>query len=246
LSLISEQLKRSALFYDHERAYEYRMHPGWIQENYCEDEGNIASNPIAVSRLNRLNLHILLAGHMTGEWSDLYQEQLISQIQQQYALLPAQIHIKFHFLFADRAYSALLELLQEISGQSHEISLIIMVDSEIDQDYLDQQFWQNEDYIAAEYTASWCLSAHDLEVEDMITSRILILSKYVTDLYVYLGQHQVDLSSQLEQAHPFLVLLDEATQSKTMKKIQEKFTNIDFEPEHAIYSQSYVGHTHNM
>ncbi len=32
LSLISEQLKRSALFYDHELAYEYRMHPGWIQE----------------------------------------------------------------------------------------------------------------------------------------------------------------------------------------------------------------------
>lgn len=232
LSLISEQLKRSALFYDHELAYEYRMHPGWIQENYCEDEGNIASNLIAVSRLNRLNLHILLADHMTGEWSDLYQEQLIGQIQQKYALLPA-----------DHAYSALLELLQEISGQSHEISLIIMADSEIDQDCLDQQFWQNEEYIAAEYTASWCLSAHDLEVEGMMPSRILTLSKYVTDLYAYLGQNQVDLSYQLEQAHPFLVFLDEATQSKTMKIIQEKFTNIDFEPEHTIYPQSYLGHT---
>lgn len=246
LSLVSEQLKRSALFYDHELAYEYRMHPGWIQENYCEDEGNIASNPIAISRLNRLNLHILLADHMTGEWSDLYQEQLISQIQQQYALLTTQIHINFHFLSADRAYSALLGLLQEISGQSHEISLIIMADSEIDQDYLDQQFWQNEDYIAAEYTASWCLSAHDLKVEGMMLSRILILSKYVTDLYEYLGQNQIDLSYQLEQAHPFLMLLDEATQSKTMKKIQEKFTNIDFEPEHTICPQSYLGHTQHL
>lgn len=246
LSLISEQLKRSALFYDHELAYEYRMHPGWIQENYCEDEGNIASNLIAVSRLNRLNLHILLADHMTGEWSDLYQEQLIGQIQQKYALLPAQIHINFHFLPADHAYSALLELLQEISGQSHEISLIIMADSEIDQDCLDQQFWQNEEYIAAEYTASWCLSAHDLEVEGMMPSRILTLSKYVTDLYAYLGQNQVDLSYQLEQAHPFLVFLDEATQSKTMKIIQEKFTNIDFEPEHTIYPQSYLGHTQQL
>lgn len=246
LSLISEQLKRSALFYDHELAYEYRMHPGWIQENYCEDEGNIASNLIAVSRLNRLNLHILLADHMTGEWSDLYQEQLIGQIQQKHALLPAQIHINFHFLPADHAYSALLELLQEISGQSHEISLIIMADSEIDQDCLDQQFWQNEEYIAAEYTASWCLSAHDLEVEGMMPSRILTLSKYVTDLYAYLGQNQVDLSYQLEQAHPFLVFLDEATQSKTMKIIQEKFTNIDFEPEHTIYPQSYLGHTQQL
>ncbi len=36
-------------------------------------------------------------------------------------------------------------------------------------------------------------------------SRILTLSKYVTDLYAYLGQNQVDLSYQLEQAHPFLV-----------------------------------------
>ena len=246
LSLISEQLKRSALFYDHELAYEYRMHPGWIQENYCEDEENIASNPTAASRLNRLNLHILLVDHMTGDWSDLYQEQLIGQIQQKYALLPAQIHINFHFLPADHAYSALLELLQEISGQSHEISLIIMADSEIDQDCLDQQFWQNEEYIAAEYTASWCLSAHDLEVEGMMPSRILTLSKYVTDLYAYLGQNQVDLSYQLEQAHPFLVFLDEATQSKTMKIIQEKFTNIDFEPEHTIYPQSYLGHTQQL
>lgn len=246
LSLISEQLKRSALFYDHELAYQYRMHPGWIQENYCEDEENIASNPTVASRLNRLNLHILLVDHMTGEWSDLYQEQLIGQIQQKYALLPAQIHINFHFLPADHAYSALLELLQEISGQSHEISLIIMADSEIDQDCLDQQFWQNEDYIAAEYTASWCLSAHDLEVEGMMPSRILTLSKYVTDLYAYLGQNQVDLSYQLEQAHPFLVFLDEATQSKTMKIIQEKFTNIDFEPEHTIYPQSYLGHTQQL
>ncbi|MCO8083119.1 MULTISPECIES: hypothetical protein [Acinetobacter] len=246
LSLISEKLKRSALFYDHELAYEYRMHPGWIQENYCEDEGNIASNLIAVSRLNRLNLHILLADHMTGEWSNLYQEQLISQIQRQYALLPVQIHTKFYLLSADHAYSALLELLQEISGQSHEISLIIMADSEIDQDCLDQQFWQNEEYIAAEYTASWCLSAHDLEVEGMMPSRILTLSKYVTDLYAYLGQNQVDLSYQLEQAHPFLVLLDDTTQPKIMKKIQEKFTNIDFEPEPTIYPQSYVGHTQHL
>lgn len=246
LSLISEQLKRSALFYDHELAYQYRMHPGWIQENYCEDEENIVSNPTAASRLNRLNLHILLVDHMTGDWSDLYQEQLISQIQQQYALLPAQIHIEFHFLSADRAYSALLDLVQEISAQSYEISLIIMADSEINQDYLDQQFWQNEDYIAAEYTASWCLSAHDLEVEGMMPSRILTLSKYVTDLYAYLSQHQVDLSSQLEQAHPFLVLLDDTTQPKTMKIIQKKITNIDLEPEHAIYPQSYVGHTQHL
>lgn len=246
LSLISEQLKRSALFYDHELAYQYRMHPGWIQENYCEDEGNIVFNPTAASRLNRLNLHILLVDHMTGEWSDLYQEQLISQIQQQYALLPAQIHIEFHFLSADRAYSALLDLVQEISAQSYEISLIIMADSEIDQDYLDQQFWQNEDYIAAEYTASWCLSAHDLEVEGMMPSRILTLSKYVTDLYAYLSQHQVDLSSQLEQAHPFLVLLDDTTQPKTRKIIQKKITNIDLESEHAIYPQSYVGHTQHL
>lgn len=243
LSLISEQLKRSALFYDHELAYQYRMHPGWIQENYCEDEENIASNPTAASRLNRLNLHILLVDHMTGDWSDLYQEQLISQIQQQYALLPAQIHIEFHFLSADRAYSALLDLVQEISGQSYEISLIIMADSEIDQDYLDQQFWKNEDYIAAEYTASWCLSPHDLEVKGMMPSRILTLSKHVTDLYAYLGQHQVNLSSQMEQAYPFLVLLDDTTQPKIMKKIQEKFTNIDFEPEPTIYPQSYLGHT---
>ncbi len=31
-----------------------------------------------------------------------------------------------------------------------------------------------------------------------------------------------------------------------MKIIQEKFTNIDFEPEHTIYPQSYLGHTQQL
>ncbi|WP_216934121.1 MULTISPECIES: hypothetical protein [unclassified Acinetobacter] len=246
LRLISEQLRRSALFYDQELAYQYRMHPGWIQENYCEDEENIASIPGAVSRLNCLNLHILLADHITHEWSDLYQEQLINQIEQQYSLVSTQIHVECHFLPADRACSDFLNLVQEISGESHEISLIIMADSEIDQEYLDNQFWQNEHYIAAEYTASWCLSAHELDVEDLIPSRILTLSKYVTDLYAYLDQHQVDLSSQLKHTYPFLVLLDETAQFKTMKKILKEYANIDFETEHVICPQRYLGHTQHL
>ena len=40
-----------------------------------------------------------------------------------------------------------------------------MVDSEIDQDWLDEQLWQNERYIASEYAASWCLTAEQVVLE---------------------------------------------------------------------------------
>ncbi len=36
LSLIAEHLKQSALFYDSELAYQYRMHPGWVDPDYTQ------------------------------------------------------------------------------------------------------------------------------------------------------------------------------------------------------------------
>lgn len=246
LSFISSHLKRSALFYDHDLAYQYRMHPGWTQENYDKDDQMTVPTPAAVTRLNRLNLHVLLGDSLIHAWDNLYREQLLNQIAQQYALVPAQIHIEFHFLPADAAYSSWLDLVQDIAGKAHEINLIIVADSEIDQEYLDDQFWQNEHYIAAEYTASWCLSGHDLIVEGMTPSQMLNLGKHVTHLHEYLRQHQVDLSAQLEQTQPFLMLLDEVEHSKTRKKIQKSFENIDFESEHVIYAQRYLGHTQHL
>ncbi|WP_180186007.1 hypothetical protein [Acinetobacter sp. YH01008] len=247
LSLISRQLKHSALFYNQELAYQYRIHPGWTQENYQEDESHITPLTTApVVRLNRLNLHILLADHLIDDWNEIYQKQLLSQIEQQYSIIPVQIHLQLHFLPADRAYSNWLNLIQESAGQSHEASLIIVADSEIDQDYLNDQLWQNEHYIASEYAASWCLAAPELEIEGMIPLQSLQVAKHVTHLQEYLAQHQVDLSTQLEWPQPFLVVLDEVTHSKKMKKIQKSFENIDFEPDHVVYPKIYLGHTQHL
>lgn len=246
LCLIARQLKHSAIFYDHKLAYQYRIHPAWSQENYHEDENNNASMTAAVTRLNRLNIHVLLANRWVDDWNKSYEEQLLSQIEQKYSLIPAQIHIAWHFFPADIAYANWLELVQQSTAQSHEISLIIMADSEIDQEYLNDQVWQNEHYIAAEYAASWCLAAQELEIEGMIPLRILQIGKHVHHLQEYLAQQQPNLSAQLEQTEPFLVLLDEATHAQKIKKVQKKFANIDFEPEHSLHPVSYCGHSQHL
>src|SRR5690606_11103861 len=121
LSLISRQLKHSALVYDQELAYQYRMHPGWRQKNYQEDESHITPLTTApVVRLNRLNLHILLADHLIDDLNEIYHKQLLSQTEQQYSIIPAQIHLQLHLFPVDRAYSNWLNLIPESAGQSDE------------------------------------------------------------------------------------------------------------------------------
>ena len=56
------------------------------------------------------------------------------------------------------AYQEFIHLLKRIQKKEHEVFLMLAVDSEIDQDLIDEKSWMVKDYIPAEFAAS-CLLA---------------------------------------------------------------------------------------
>lgn len=246
---IAQQLKRSALFYDNEFAYQYRMHPGWNPENqydYKVENDDLLKQEIVeeVARLNRLNIHILIAESLVHSWDDqAYQAQLLQQLEHDYTFLVDHVHIEFHFLAKQSAYAACMTLLQDIAQQSEEASLIIMADSEIDQEWVDENFWQNEQYIASEYAASWCLTAEQISLEEITAVQILKMSHHVKKLEKDLIGQQLDLSAQLETEQAFVLLLDEAKKSKSLQQLQQNFNPVGISSEYFIYIQSFIGNT---
>lgn len=245
---LSQQLKRSALFYESEFAYQYRMHPGWNPENQhknFEEEENISHQEIeTVARLNRFNIHILLAENLIHVWDDqAYQTQLLQQLEHDYSFLADHLQIECHFFSQLNAYASYIELLQEIAQQSEQANLIIMVDSEIDQDWLDEQLWQNEQYIASEYAASWCLTAEQVVLEVVPVLQKLKISTQIKELKNYLTEQRLDLASQIEKEQAFVLLLDETKKSKILHQLQQTFTHVGIHPEFFIYIQSFIGNT---
>lgn len=246
LQAISRQLKHSALFYGSEAAYQYHMHPGWNPENRHEyiaeaEVENSRREIEAVTRLNRLNIHLLLADSLLHNWDD--QIQLLQYLEHHYQLLKDHLHIEFHFLTHQTAYPSCIELLQEISQQTEEVSLFILADSEIDQEWLDENLWQNEQYIAAEYAASWCLTAQQAIVEQITVLQVLTISNQIKELKRDLTQQLLNLSAQLETEQAFVLLLDETKKSKTLDQLQHTFNGVGIHPEYFMYIQSFIGNT---
>jgi len=245
---ISQQLKRSALFYESDFAYQYRIHPGWnpenLHENFNEKEDISHKEIETVVRLNRLNVYILLAENLIHTWDDqVFQTQLLQQLEDDYSFRADHLHIECYYFSQPKAYASYIELLQEIAQQPEQANLIIMVDSEIDQDWLDEQLWQNEQYIASEYAASWCLTAEQVVLEVVPVLQKIKISTQIKELKNYLTEQHLDLAGQIEKEQAFVLLLDETKKSKNLHQLQQTFIPFGVHPEFFIYIQSFIGNT---
>lgn len=245
---ISQQLKRSALFYESEFTYQYRIHPGWnpenLHENFNEKEDISHKEIETVVRLNRLNVYILLAENLIHTWDDkAFQTQLLQQLEDNYSFLADHLHIECYYFSQPKAYASYIELLQEIAQQPEQANLIIMVDSEIDQDWLDEQLWQNEQYIASEYAASWCLTAEQVVLEVVPVLQKIKISTQIKELKNYLTEQHLDLAGQIEKEQTFVLLLDETKKSKNLHQLQQTFIPFGVHPEFFIYIQYFIGNT---
>lgn len=242
---IATHLRKSAMFYDAETASEYRMHPGWINEQF-DEENETETLVEQVARLNKLNLHILLPATLIHNWPDQAQQALIEQLEQQYEIVQSQIHVEFHYVDHNNAYSLWINLLNDIQQQNEQVSLVIAVQSEIDQEWLEQQLWQSEQYLPGEYAASICLSAPQLNLEDLMEIKSIKTLKHVKNISEYLQQQCPNFAEQLQQEAAFVLLLDDPLQINTSKKIQQYLGTAGIELYHGLYCHTYLGSTVEM
>ncbi|TCB50756.1 hypothetical protein E0H80_07990 [Acinetobacter sp. ANC 4779] len=247
LSQLAAHLKQSAFFYDSELAYQYRMHPAWIDPDYQaqhEDDRYFQVEP--VPRLNRLNIHILLSDQVLHVWDEHFSQEILLNFMQSLGIISQQIHIQHHFIGQRSSYKYWLNLLSQISAPSHEISLVINVDSEIDQEVLDDKMWLSNDYLAAEFTSSWCVASHDLNINQLHVIKSLKIALNVHDLANFLNETVPNYTEQIQQEQPFVVILDDTTDINAIKKTNQIFVPTLIETHHSLYIKQSLGHTQTL
>lgn len=247
LAQVAEHLKQSAFFYDSELAYQYRMHPAWINpDDQASEEDDQDVQVEQVPRLNRLNIHILLSDNVLNVWDEHFSQEMLLNFIQSLGIISQQIHIEHHFMNQQSSYKNWLNLLGQISIQSHEISLVINVDSEIDQELLDEKMWRSNDYLAAEFASSWCVAAQNVKINQLEAIQILKIALNVHDLANCLNETMSNYTEQIQQEQPFVLVLDDATDSKVIKKTNQIFAPTLIETHHFLYIKQSFGHTRSL
>lgn len=244
---VAEHLKRSAFFYDHELAYQYRLHPAWmdLREQAGEEEEQY-DQVEQVPRLNRLNIHILFADNLIHVWNESASNAILLNFAESLGIVSQQVHIEHHFLSQERGYQDWLNLLQHISTQSQEISLILNINSEIDQEFLDEKIWLSEQYLAAEFSSSWCIAAQPVQINAIQPQKILNIARNVVDLSMCLTQVIPDHAQLVQQEQPFVLILDDALDIQVIKKNNQLFAPTFIETHHFLFTQQCMGHTQQL
>ncbi|WP_180158813.1 hypothetical protein [Acinetobacter sp. YH01026] len=246
LSLISAQLKCSSLFYESQHLHEYRMHPAWTDLSLADTEQGELAQLEQVYRLDRLNLHILLSAELVDVWDDSHSNTAIQRILDEMGIILEKIHLEYHYLRALSAEQELQELFERIQHQAHEIALIIVVDSEIDQVLIDEKCWINSSYLPAEFISSWCVANTAVQLEQQRPIKAFNLfadQAHVQQIFEILKLREL----ALDQAEaPFVFMLEDATDRKAMKKCEQFFAESPVEPYHYLYCKPAVGNTLNL
>ncbi|OTG76567.1 hypothetical protein B9T26_01800 [Acinetobacter sp. ANC 4169] len=247
LSQVAEHLKQSALFYDSELAYQYRMHSAWSTlDAPTNDQDDQDISIEQVPRLNRLNIHFLLSDNLLQVWDEHLTQEIVLHFIESLGILSQQIHLQPHYIAQQNAYTYWLKLLEKISAQSDQFSLLINVDSEIDQTLLDEKMWLKDDYLAAEFSSSWCVAAADVKINNIEAIKIVKVASNVDDLAICLNQAIPRLTKQIQQEQPFVLVLDDVTDIKSIKKNNQKFAPALIEPYHFLYTKLMLGHTQHL
>lgn len=245
LMQVAEHLKWSALFYDRELAYQYRMHPAWSNSD-APDTNDKDISIEQVSRLNRINVHILLSNQVLHVWDEYSSREILLNFMQSLGIISQQVHLQHHYIAQQSAYEDWLKLLHQISEQTEEFSFIVNVDSEIDQTFLDEKMWLMDDYLPAEFASSWCVAAEDVKINDIDAIKQLKVASNVDNLLTCLNQVMPEHANQSRQERPFVLVLDDAMDIKSIKKNNQIFLPALIEPHHCIYTKPILGHTQQL
>ena len=176
----------------------------------------------------------------------LSSREMLLQFMQSLGIISQQIQIKHHFIAQHSSYQDWLNLLGQIATQPHEVSLVINVDSEIDQAWLDEQMWLTEHYLAAEFASSWCVAAQEVKINHIEVMKTLKVALNADDLSSFFHQMIPSHVEQTEQTNPFVLLLDDATDIKVIKKTTQVFAQTSVDTHHFLYPKQNFGDTQSL
>nr|WP_174506478.1 hypothetical protein [Acinetobacter sp. Marseille-Q1620] len=246
LVAIAEHLKRSAMFYDSQLAYEYRMHPAWIDPDAATDDEDVSVTAEQVLRLNFINVHIVLADTLLHVWDEFSSDTLVGEFLDKLGILRQQVKIEYHYWGEEIAYREWFNVLKQINDQTEQVSLILVADSEIHQETLDDRSWITEKYVPAEFVGSCCISSPVVDIEYLEKNKVIDIAFNENNLTNTLKHLNLYELPEYELENPFVILADDMTQSKVVKQVAANFESSPIEQHHYLYSRNSLGNTQHL
>jgi len=243
---ISDHLKRSSLFYESQNLHEYRMHPAWIDPSFSGEEHSEEIQIEQVYRLDKLNLHILLSEDVVHTWNDQSSNEMIQTIFYDLGIIPQKFHIEYHFISAASTDQNVVELIERIQKQPNEISLIITADSEIDQEIVDEKVWGMSAYTPAEFVGSSCVAHPDVQLLQQLPLKTLKLVSHQNNLDQIFKELEIHDLPQYQDEEPFVLVVEDGTDIKVVKKLDQFFAQSPVEQHHYLYCKPAAGNTQNV
>lgn len=85
-----------------------------------------------------------------------------------------------------------------------------------------------------------------MKISNLDAIKVLKVAGNVDDLLTCLNQVMPDHADQTEQEQPFVLVLDDATDIKSIKKNNQRFVPALIEPHHFLYTKPILGHTQQL
>lgn len=244
---IAEHVQQSTLFYEGKQSTEYRMHPAWVNPNAASTESSTeVPTPRAVSRVDGLHFHLILPDNLALTWDQPQSEEVLTSVFQSLGFEHHQLKLDYHFVDADQAYNMTLKQLQRAAQNSTWVTLLLVADSEIDQDYLDEQTWQQSHYVPAEFVASCCITQPNLQLQDLEATQFLSIASAQPDLSDVLQQAAWGDLAQYEAEQPFALILDDVKQPKVVRQIEQYFANTAIQQQHYLLQHDSTGSSQTL
>ena len=180
------------------------------------------------------------------ERNDASSNESIQAVFYDLGIIPQKFHIEYHYLSAATTEQHLVELFERIQNQPHEISLILATDSEIDQEIIDEKIWSTNTYIPAEFISSSCLAHPAVQVEQLQPEKIFNLVLNQNNLNQIFQDLKINDLAQYQAEEPFVLVVEDAADIKTVKKLEQFFSQSPVEPHHYLYCKPILGHTQNV
>lgn len=247
LYCVAQQLKKSACFYETASAYQYRVHPAWVDPQAVDDLAEEQQAVVApLARLDVLNIHLLLSEHLLHRWDEVESTDQIQVYLQTLGIFAEQIQFHYHYLSKQHSYQDWMEQLKQIEQQHQQISLVILADSEIDQACIDEKIAITPNYIPAEFASSCCISSLEVKVENLEPIKSVQIVLHEDRLVSSLERLKITELEQYASDQAFVLILDHPANIKTVKTLAQHFAQTPIEPQHYIYSAPSLGHTDNL
>lgn len=246
---IKKQLQSSALFYNAKSPNEYQHHPAWsisatARKKDFEKNKEDIQQPNSV--LQGINLHIILPKRFTSLWNEQETTSRLHHYLNQFQITTDQVQCHYHYYLKQDYYTDFLELLANISKQNQHISLLLIADSEIDQEYLDEQFSYSTNYLPAEFSCSCLIASPNTKIEQLNAIKTLHIINNQKHLRPSLNLLNLIELEQYQEDIPFVYLFKQTKIVKNAQKLQQFFAGSTIETEHYLYSEICLGQSNTL